>query len=297
MNRASVFELHKRFKEGRESVRDDERFGRIKEVKTPELICQIKNFMDKDRRVSIETISAQFDVSVYTLLFARNWRCGRTAQRVLREDQKERRCHDNGEMVELIKSDPAVLDTLVTCDDSWIYCYDPDTNRQRSQWNHAGSPRPKKARHSKSNHKLLMIPFFWQHWHCLHALRSQWTDNQQVLCWGFTEVQKEIPSEEASTLQIGLVAFPSGQCTSSQLHPCQRLFDQDGHQDSSSPSLSSIPCSLWHLVSSRKNLEAVVMRQLRRWKRLWRRSLTRSQKLLKWYNKCIAAGLDYFEGD
>ena len=62
MNRASVFEWHKRFKEGRESVRDDERCGKSKEVRTPELIGQIKNFMDKDRRVSTETISAQFDV-------------------------------------------------------------------------------------------------------------------------------------------------------------------------------------------------------------------------------------------
>ena len=40
MNRASVFELHKRFKEGTESVRDDERCGRSKEVNTPELIGQ-----------------------------------------------------------------------------------------------------------------------------------------------------------------------------------------------------------------------------------------------------------------
>ena len=40
MNRASVFEWHKRFKEGKESVRDDERYGRSKEVNTPELIGQ-----------------------------------------------------------------------------------------------------------------------------------------------------------------------------------------------------------------------------------------------------------------
>ena len=40
MNRASVFEWHKRFKEGRESVRDHERCGRSKEVNTPELIGQ-----------------------------------------------------------------------------------------------------------------------------------------------------------------------------------------------------------------------------------------------------------------
>ena len=38
MNRASVFDWHKRFKEGRESVRDDERCGRSKEVIVPELI-------------------------------------------------------------------------------------------------------------------------------------------------------------------------------------------------------------------------------------------------------------------
>ena len=37
-NRASVFEWHKRFKEGRESVRDDERCGKSKEVNRPDLI-------------------------------------------------------------------------------------------------------------------------------------------------------------------------------------------------------------------------------------------------------------------
>ena len=52
-----------------------------------------------------------------------------------------------------------------------------------------------------------------------------------LLCWGFKEVEEEILSEEASTLQIGSVAFPPGQCTSPQLHPCHRLFDQDGHQE------------------------------------------------------------------
>ena len=105
MNRASVFEWHKRFKGGRESVRDDERCGRSKEVNRPELIGQ---------RVRVR-------VRVTVLRFKR--------------------------------------------------------------------------------------------------------------------VQEEIPWEEASTLQIGSVAFPPGQCTSPQLHPCQRLFERDGHQDSSSASL------------------------------------------------------------
>ena len=58
-----------------------------------------------------------------------------------------------------------------------------------------------------------------------------------VLCWGFKGVQEEIPWEVVTTLQIGSVAFLPGQCTSLQLYPCHRLFEQDGHQDSSSASL------------------------------------------------------------
>ena len=153
------------------------------EVRTPELIGQIKNFMEKDRRVSIETISAQFDVSVRTVhtiireeLKMRKI-CAKFVPRVLREDKKERRCHDSRQMIELINSDPVVLDALVTCDESWIYCYDPKTKRHSSQWKSVGSPRPKKARQSKSTHKPLMIPLFLLHWHDLHALGSYWTDS------------------------------------------------------------------------------------------------------------------------
>ena len=126
-----------------------------------------------------------------------------------------------------------------------------------------------------------------------------------LLCWGFKRVQGDIPSEEASTLQIGSVAFPAGPCTSPQLHPCHRLFDQDwaSRQFLSLPTVRTLfPVTFGYSLSS----EAVVMRQLKRWKRLWQRSLTRShkrisigafEKLLERYKKRIAAGGDYFEGD
>ena len=60
MNRASVFEWHKRFKEGRESVRDNARCGWSKEVNTQELIGQrvrvlvtMLRFQGSSGRVSI----------------------------------------------------------------------------------------------------------------------------------------------------------------------------------------------------------------------------------------------------
>ena len=50
MNRASVFEWHKRFKESRESVRDDERCGRknrIVVLKKKTLQLYFKTFIEK----------------------------------------------------------------------------------------------------------------------------------------------------------------------------------------------------------------------------------------------------------
>ena len=91
-----------------------------------------------------------------------------------------------------------------------------------------------------------------------------------LLCWGLKGVQEEISSEEANTLQIGSVAFPLGQCTSPQLHPCHRLFDQ--------VTVPIVQTLLLVTLAYSLSSEALVMRQLRRWKRLWRRSLTCSHK-------------------
>ena len=64
------------------------------------MIGKIKNFIDKYHLVSIEIIDAQFDVSVGTvnIIIREELKmrkiCVKFVPRVLREDQKERRCHD-----------------------------------------------------------------------------------------------------------------------------------------------------------------------------------------------------------
>ena len=95
-----------------------------------------------------------------------------------------------------------------------------------------------------------------------------------LLCWGFKGVQEEIPSEESSTLQIGSVAFPPGQCTTPSLS--QSIWLRwASRQFLGLPIVETLlPVTFGYSLSS----EAVVMRELRRWKRLWRRSLTRWHK-------------------
>ena len=155
------------------------------------------------------------------------------------------------------------------CDESWIYCYDPEIKRQSSQWKHAGFARPKKARQSKSTHKLLMIPFFWQHWHDLHALGSHWIDSQQgILCWGFKGVQ------HSSNRVSGISTRTMHQSTTPSLS--QTIWPRwASRQLLTLPIVQTLlSVTFGYSLSS----EAVVMRQLRRWKRLWRGSLTCSHK-------------------
>ena len=137
------------------------------------------------------------------------------------------------------------------------------------------------------------------------SIRQSWLAKELgLLCWGFKGVQKEIPSEEASTLQIRSVAFPPGQYISPQLHPCLRLFEQDGNQDSpspySSPDLAS--CGFW-LSPKLRGCRYETVEEMKEALTMVIDTLTQEdfhgsfQKLLERYNKCIAVGGDYLEGD
>ena len=151
----------------------------------------------------------------------------------------------------------------MTCDESWIYCYDLETKRQSSQWKHAGYPRPKKARQSKYTHKLLMIPYFdstGMYW-----VPTRQTVNKEYYVEVLREFRKRFRRKKPALFKSG--QWTPGQYTSSQFHPCHRLFDQDGHlrQFLSLPVVQTLfPVTFGYSLSS----EAVVMRQLRRWKRL-----------------------------
>ena len=75
-----------------------------------------------------------------------------------------------------------------------------------------------------------------------------------LLCWGFKGVQEEISSEKASTLQIGSVASPPGQCTSPQLHSCHYLTKMGIKTVPHRPYNPDLaPCNFWLFFKLRDN--------------------------------------------
>ena len=69
------------------------------------------------------------------------------------------------ELFDRSNADENFLKNFITGDESWVYVCDVETTVQSSQWMGKLSPRPKKARQSRSNMKVMLIVFF--DWKCI----------------------------------------------------------------------------------------------------------------------------------
>ena len=235
--------------------------------------------------------------------------CAKFFPRELREDQKERRCHDSREMVELINSDPAVLDALVTYDESWIYCYDPETKRQSFQWKHAGSPRPKKARQSKSTHKLLMIPFL----DSTGMIYTLWvpsgqTVNKEYYVEVLREFRKRFHRKKPALFKLGQWHFHQDNAPVHYSILVTNYLTKMGIKTIPHPPYSPdlAPCDFCLFLKFKEKLRGCRYETIEEMKEavttvidtLTQEDFHRTfQKLLERYNKCTASGGDYFEGD
>jgi hypothetical protein len=67
MKMSGVFECHKRFKEGREDVKDDERIGRLKTRWTDENVEKVRKFVCSNRRLSVQMMAEDLNLDRETV--------------------------------------------------------------------------------------------------------------------------------------------------------------------------------------------------------------------------------------
>ena len=125
-----------------------------------------------------------------------------------------------------------------------------------------------------------------------------------LLCWGFKGVQEEIPSEEANTLQISQWHFHQDNApvyNSILVTDC--LTNMGIKTVSPSPYSPDLAPSDFWLFPTLRGCRYETTEEMNEAVTKVTDSLTQEdirgafQMLLERYNKCIAAGGDYFEGD
>ena len=166
MSRPRVFQWHKR--SGREEIENDPKSGRPSTTKADENIMRVKQLMRSDRRLTIWMIADELSLnreSVWTILLhaLMMWKvCAKLVPKILWEDQRQRRVNLCKDVLKKIRDGPDILYQVIPGNETWVFQYDPETKRQSMQWKITESPRPKKARVSKSKIKVMLIAIFDQ---------------------------------------------------------------------------------------------------------------------------------------
>lgn len=82
--------------------------------------------------------------------------CARWEPRLLTPDQKLQRKHISLTCLPLFKQNPMEFSRrFVTCDETWIHHYIPETKEQSKQWTSKDKPTPKKAKAVLSARKVM----------------------------------------------------------------------------------------------------------------------------------------------
>ncbi|GFT93225.1 HTH_48 domain-containing protein [Trichonephila clavipes] len=82
---------------------------------------------------------------------------------VLSEEQKANRKVIYQDLLHHVNEHPDILDNVLTGDETWVFEYDPESKWQSSEWHTPSSPRPKKARMSKSKKRSMLNCYFDRH--------------------------------------------------------------------------------------------------------------------------------------
>ena len=166
LSRTRVYEWYTRFKEGRESVEDDDRCGRPSTARNDETIAQVREIIRSDRRQTIDDVANVVGIShgsCHAILadeLNMHRVCQHMVPRMLTEDQCEDRATVSGELIDMVDQDPGVLNRIITGDETWCYLYDPQSKRQSSEWKSPSSPRKQKFRADRSKGKVMLEVFF-----------------------------------------------------------------------------------------------------------------------------------------
>ena len=84
----------------------------------------------------------------------------RWVPRNLNMQDRQQRVESSQELLEVYNANPEDFHTrLVTEDETWLHHWDPDTKKESMQWEHPGSPPPKKFRTQPSASKVMATVF------------------------------------------------------------------------------------------------------------------------------------------
>jgi len=157
-------------------------------------VDRVQTLVRSDRRLGVRVIAEELNMNRETVRqivkedFGMRKISVKMVPRILTHDQK---CwlHTSSDLLH----NAEMLDGVITNDETSCFQYDRETKRQSMQWKTQNSPRPKKARMSRSQVKTMLVCFF-DHMGMVHyeVTAQGQTVNQQHYLEVLTRLQESV---------------------------------------------------------------------------------------------------------
>ncbi len=303
------------------SNQDGKRTGRPKSGRSAANIDLLRQLVEDDRRKTIRELVVQSGLSQGTVhhIICNDLKlsciCAKFVPRLLTDEQKDH-CATLAalNLSSLDDGGRFFMERIVSGDETWLYCFDPQSKQRSLQWHPKGAERPLKALRLCSSSKKVMLTLFFD---CegpilMHFLPKGETITSEVYCDILAELREAIRLKHPSMWrhdQHGMRTFLLHHNNATP-HTANRTIAAIGSNDidmiphpAYSPDM--VPCDFsvfpvlkeelrGHAFTNVEELKAETRRVLLGWpKDFYRRSIW---DMAKRWAKCVAAGGEYFEG-
>ncbi|XP_067653277.1 histone-lysine N-methyltransferase SETMAR-like [Haliotis asinina] len=128
--------------------------------------------------------------------------CARWVPRMLTDEMKQTRVTISNSMLTRYNKNPAdFYFRLVSCDETWIHHYDPESKQESMEWKHVTSPRNKKFKGSRSMQKV-MATVSWDSKDCLPKGRTM---NGEYYANLVRQVRQSIKEKRRGKIRRGIL--------------------------------------------------------------------------------------------
>ncbi len=168
MSKGRVRVWHKQFTAGDDRIKDKPKSGCPRSARSEENVRAVQAFLNNNRAVNLQDVAEHVQISVSSAhrMLKKDIKLSKLSPKfvpkVLTQAQKDvqkRACEHN---LELLKTEPNLLETIITGDESWVSVYEIPSKNNSSEWLPKGTHRdhPVKALPQRNEHKSMLTLFF-----------------------------------------------------------------------------------------------------------------------------------------